>query len=45
MRRFATALLIAAAFFVLTAGGCETMKGVGKDITSASTSVQQTFFE
>ena len=25
--------------------GCETMKGVGKDITDASTSVQQTLFE
>ena len=30
---------------LMAAVGCETMKGVGRDITAASTTMQQTFFE
>jgi predicted small secreted protein len=45
MRLIPILLVILSAFALASAAGCETMKGFGKDITDASTSVQQTFFE
>jgi len=44
--RFTPVIVIVLSVLALAfAAGCETMKGFGKDITDASTSVQQTFFE